>query len=650
MIHAGQQQQEKAYIDVNAESRKIEGYLEDEKARTTLGDFLRYNLKMFAFLLTGFRMEPYQTMMLKGWMKKNFSLCVAPRAAGKSTLIGLFSLLFCLLNKDTHIIIVSTNFRSSRTIIEKIELWARRAEGILLRQCIPVPAKGGMVYKRPDMFRVTFANLSSIKALPLGDANNLRGQRCNVLIIDEGLLIPQQTIDNVLKPFLFAAASAEIEERQRTIQREGRLIKAGKMKEEDRSKFKPNSKMIVLSSASYRWEHLYTIYESYLKKIFGQEKEEDRINQKEEERTGSYLVQQFSYTIVPEHILDKGMLDDLKNGTVPESVIEREYKSQFIQDSDGYFKAAKMEACTIKNGMEPCIELRGDKDAEYVLAIDPSIGAGDAADHFAMCVLKIIKKPDSGKKIGLVVHQYAVAGADLKHHFLYLAYLLKHFNIVYVACDTSQGESGDFISAANASDIFHERKLELNAMEVDFGREDQVEIKKQIRAGYNREGRVIVQKQYFHSAYILVANEQLQYAINFNHLYFAGKALANDAVRERLTHQHIDRIYEIHPEWAVKAGSKEEERLGDIYSFMETQDDLMDLVKKECALIEQRRNQFTVSFDLPPAMTRNRKNPNRPRRDSYTALCLANWALKLYTEAMDLPDDSGYEIPLTVMV
>ncbi len=111
-----------------------------------------------------------------------------------------------------------------------------------------------------------------------------------------------------------------------------------------------------------------------------------------------------------------------------------------------------------------------------------------------------------------------------------------------------------------------------------------------------------------------------------------------------MTHHGVDRIYEIHPHWNER-GDKGEEKMGSIYSFIETQDDLMDLVKKECALIEQKRNQFTVSFDLPPAMTRNRKNPNRPRKDSYTALCLGNWAVKLYTEAMELEEDKGFEMP-----
>lgn len=654
MITNGEQQTQ-SYENVNERLLKIPGYLEDEEARTTLGEFLRYNIKFFIFILTGFRTEGYQMVMIKGWLKKNFSLCVASRGSAKSTMAGIFSIIYCLLNPGKHVILISVNFRSSRGIVEKIEAWAKRKQGVLLRQCIDVPIKGGLVMKRPDQFRVKFKNGSSITALPLGDSNNLRGFRCNVLVIDEGLLIPQATIDNVLKPFLFA--SGDIEESQKIIERESRLIALGRMKESERTKLRPNAKMIILSSASYRWEHLYTIYESYLKKIFGQEKDEDKKNLRDEEKEATYLVQQMSYEIIPEHILDKGMLDDLKNGIVPQSVIDREYKSKFTQDSDGYFKASKMEECTIPNGMDPTIEIRGDKDAEYVLAIDPNVASGDAADHFAMCLMKILKKPDSDKKIGMVVHQYAVAGVDLKHHMMYLLYVLKYFNVVYIACDTTQGDMADFISSCNESQLFKDAKIELHPLEADFGKNNADEIKKEIRQSYNKEAKRIVQKQYFHAAYIKAANEHLQGCIDFKNIIFAAKGMANDRARERMSHQGITKIYTTHPEWCEedlmknrKEAGEEEEKTADIYSFILSQDNWMDLVKKECALIEHRRNAYSESFELPTAMTKNRKNPNRVRRDSYTALCLCNWALKLYVESMELPTDEGYELPMPALV
>ena len=71
---------------------------------------------------------------------------------------------------------------------------------------------------------------------------------------------------------------------------------------------------------------------------------------------------------------------------------------------------------------------------------------------------------------------------------------------------------------------------------------------------------------------------------------------------------------------------------------IQNQDLLISLVKKECALIEPSVSKLgSVSYDLPSIAKRN-KNPNRARKDSYSALFLANWCLKLYNEASSIKD------------
>ena len=64
--------------------------LTDEEAVSTLGKFLMTNIGLAATVLTGQLLEPYQRIMIKGWMQKNFSLTVAGRSFGKSLVFSHF--------------------------------------------------------------------------------------------------------------------------------------------------------------------------------------------------------------------------------------------------------------------------------------------------------------------------------------------------------------------------------------------------------------------------------------------------------------------------------------------------------------------------------------------------------------------------------
>lgn len=605
-------------IDWNEELKKIKGEIDEETARRALCQFLMYNIGFTTQIMTGITLEPYQRLLIKGWWKKNFSMCIASRGGAKSTLAAIFSYLFAIFNPGHKILLVSATFRSSRSIIDKIEEWAIRPEGALLKQTFA----GDVVHKN-DEYTIKFKNGSIIKAVPLGDANRLRGFRCNVLFIDEGLLIPDNTIEMVLKPFLFA--SANIKEKQKIIALEKRLVEKGVIGEDQKTKFKSMSKMIILSSASYQWENLYGRYRNYRREIEESEKYT-------EEPEASYLVQQFSWRIVPESVRDPSVKKEIESGQIPQSVIDREYEAIFTQNSDGYFSAKKMEECTIKDGDQPCVEIKGDPKARYILAIDPNMGSSETDDHFAMCVMKIVRNKANDKDIGLVVHQYACAGVDLKHHISYLYYLLKNFNIVYIACDTSQGDNLDFINICNESKLFQDKKIKLNPIEnADFGREHSEELIQQIKRGYNLSSRQIVQKQYFHSPFQKAANEYLRASFSFEHVLFAGQARAIPSLMDKMANQDIGDIHKTHPEFEE----------GTLYRFIEHQDHLIKLVKRECALIEPSVSILgNISYKLPSLAKRN-KNRDRSRKDSYSALFLCNWALKLYTEAMQLPDEDN---------
>lgn len=617
-------------IDWNSKlEQDLKGELSEDVAKKTLGKFLMNNIGFTTEILTGITLEPYQRIMIKGWMNKNYTLTVAGRGMAKSTLAAIFSFLYCIFNPGVKIVIISATFRSSRRILETIDGWASNEEsGVLLRQCFERPMQ-----KAQDLYSITFGNgkraPSTITAYPLGNPDKLRGIRCNVLIIDEGLLIPKTTIDDVLKPFLFAGPA--ITYKQRIRERESDMIKAGRLREDQRMQFKSSSKMIVLSSASYKWEYLHDLYQDYLKKI-------DEATAKGGVQDATYLVQQFSYEIIPENrmdvLLEPAVIKDITSGSTTQATLDREYRAIFTDGTDGYYSPLKMAQCTIPNGEIPCIEITGEKGATYILGIDPNVSASPTSDHFAMCLLKEVTKSD-GTKIPMVVHQYGHTGCETRYHMQYFLYLLNNFNIVYIAVDTTQGSGMDFINFCNESQVFKEAKIELLPIEADFGRNDFSSIAGQIRRSYNLQGRRIVQKQTFHSDFQRAGNEHLKVCIDFRKILFAGLIKAVPNVAGIMAEHDIGNIYRDHPAFAT------EKREGTIAQFLDYQDYMMDLVKKECAMIEPKISPLgNQTFDMPQNMKRT-KGANRPRKDNYSALFLANWAFKLYNESRSMPDTAG---------
>jgi len=600
--------QEKNFSDFNQEILDLKGTLEDEQARILLGKFLTYNLQFTVEILFGIKLHPRQAILLRSWFHHNYNMAIWSRGGGKSSIVGWFSVLYCLFNPKVAVLIVSQNFRSSRRILENLEKIIESKEGYLIKQC----TKGGLS-RRNDIFKYEFNNGSTLTAVPLSGGDGLRGLRCQVLIIDEAVLISEAIIETILKPFL--VASGDIKQKLKLRELEEKLIKRGMLKEEDREVFASASKMILLSSASYQWEDLYKIYQKYLERIDKDTESDIKI--------ASYCVTQISYKAVPEDLLDKGVIKDVEGGNLSQAIIDREYGAKFVSDSAGYFSAKKMDICTIKDGQRPTIEIIGEKTAEYVLGIDPSFSSAEHSDHFAMSLLKIIERKD-GKRIGMLVHSYAVAGGDLKDHILYLYYLLTHFNIVYIGVDSTQGNN-EFTTSANESKLFKNANLELHGIEADFGKDSQSEVAGQIRVSYNKTGGRIVQKQNFNSSFQRSSCEYLQSCLDHSSILFAGKACAVDGV--------VDSMRGDYPE-ILKEHKEFKDEQAD--SFISNQDFLIDLTKKECALIEVSTSAGGIlSFDLPQSLRRS-KSPTRARKDSFSSLMLANWCLKNYLASQDI--------------
>lgn len=604
--------------DINEKFLKeLKGELSDYDAKITLAQFLRANLGFTTQLVTGgsTKLAPFQEILCKGALNRNFSMFLVSRGGSKSYIAAALAWMIPLFEPNTNVLIAGPTFRTARNIFSYLEKFVNHRDSVLLQQIFGQPSKRGDLFEWPIIGNTC---ISSIKAIPL-NGEKIRGIRANVLILDEFLLLSEDIVKNVLMPFLVAPSN--IKERIEIREIEDNMIKQGRMKEEDRMTFPNQSRMIVLSSASYTFENLYKVYSEWMDNILNDDKPVG---------DATYFIAQMGYKAIPEYMVDKTIIEEAKAGGEENPAFQREYCARFIDGSDSYFSAKKMHELTVKDGDRPTTMLVGDRDKKYILSIDPSWSSSPASDYFAMCLLQINTDDNSAT----VVHNYAVAGGELNNHIKYLDYLISSFNIVMIIADNADG---NFIKAANESEIFKSKNLQIGFIDYDgdLAGQDYTEMLKTVRNQYNQEFKKICFKHVFNSNSIRRINEQLQNYINTKKISFASK----------LTSHSTD--YEIAVTHKFSTDFKGHE---DILNVIATQDDLIYQLKKQCSLIEVRSSPTGGQvFDLPSALKRNTSS-NRARKDNYTALLLGVEGLKAYFDILSQPQKSARKLFTPIML
>jgi len=585
----------------NEELLKKKGFLEEKEAKLLFYEFLRNNTTFATDLITGVQLFPFQHMAIKSMLESDYFLGVWSRGMSKSYTTGIYAVLDAILNQGVETGILSRSFRQSKMIFKKIEDIAAKPEAYLLKQCITHVSKSNDEW-------VMEIGKSRIRALPLGDGEKLRGFRFHRIIIDEFLLMPERIYNEVIVPFLSVVQNPT--QREELYQVENNLIKQGKMEEKDRYQW-PNNKLIALSSASFKFEYLYKLYEQYENLIF---------NPKKGERTRR-CVMQFSYDCAPMQLYDQNLINQAK-ATMSESQFMREFGAQFTDDSSGYFKISKMALCTVPDGELPSIEVIGHSGAEYIVAVDPSWSETESSDDFAIQVLKLNEE----KQISTLVHSYALSGSSLKDHIKYFLYILKNFNVVAICMDYNGGVQ--FMNSCNESELFKNEGINLKQMITEFEKpEDYPQNLIAAKNEYNKSDYKYVFLRKPTSSWIRTANELLQANFDHRRIFFGSRAI-DDNFRS----QTKNKIGILDMKFSNMADSDKQNEEAKMIDFVEHLTDMILLTKTECALIQITTTaQGTQSFDLPPNLKR-KTGPDKPRKDSYSALVLGNWLAKIYND------------------
>jgi intein/homing endonuclease len=560
---------------------------------------------------------------------------------------AIFAGLEALFTPNCKIAILSRSFRQSRMLFQTLEdLSAKPEAGLFAEGMLGRPSHAN------DAWQMKFDNGSSVIALPLGDGSKLRGFRFNCIIIDELLLMPEKILNEVIMPFL--STNADSAKRVQAMETYRKAIERGIMTEKDLEEIKKTSplfrknKMIGLSSASYQFEYLYTIYKEYISKIKnGTDDGEELMKDGSNKLDASYAVFQMSYDIAPEGLYDEALIENQRS-QMSKAQFQREFGSQFTDDSSGFFSVSAMERCTAKFGERPCTEIKGDPKDNYVLAVDPNASESDDSDLFAMVLFKL---GEEGKMTQ--VHSYGIAGAKYSEHIRYLLYLLNNFNIKFIIMDNAGGVQ--FVRACQESQIFKDSGKKIDIIEdVDLSKSGEArgtEIRKFKRL-YNEKKGKIIYFQKFTGDWNRESNEDLQFSIDSGLIRWASDLSSIEseftkAQKQKIGIQNIkftgDETTDLRGrkiEDDYSKFSKEKSNLAKQTDFIEHQHDLIKLTKRQIAAIEPKMSDSgsTMQFVLPKEL-KNQKGKNRTRRDLYTAVLMANWGVKAYNEMKEYGDD-----------
>lgn len=593
---------------INDQLLKLKGHLDEQDAKYNLHNFLRENITFTTNLLSGVELFPFQHLAIKSMLETDYFLGIWSRGMSKSFSTAIYAFLDAIFNQGVQIGILAATFRQSKMIFEKIEDIASKPEAQFLSQCITKKSK------KNDQWTLEIGE-SKIIALPLGDGSKLRGFRFHRIIIDEFLLMPEHIYNEVILPFLSVVQNPT--EREKVKKLEDQLIAQGKMEEKDRYVW-PNNKLIALSSASYKFEYLYKVYETF----------EDLIVNgvpPGSEDTSRRVIMHLSYDVAPKALYDQNLINQSKQ-TMSQSQFDREFNAIFTDDSSGYFKTSTMAACTISEGDAPHMEIAGERDSKYLLAFDPSWAESESSDDFAIQVFKL----NDNTKTGTLVHSYAVPGLKMQDHINYFHYILSNFNIVCIIGDYGGGVQ--FLQAANASEKFNQSKIKIEEIGVEFDDlENYQKVLIDAKNAYNLKERKICVLRKPSSDWIRRANELLQ--ANFDHkkIWFGSRPLDENYHKQIKKDIPINNLIFMPNQKELLKGSGSSK----IIDFIDHQYDMVNYTKNQCALIQVSASpQGTQTFGLPSSL-RRQSGPNKTRKDSYSAFVLGNWMIKTYYDFMD---------------
>lgn len=159
------------------------------------GSFYRANPDKFAEDYLHIQLKIFQRILLVMMFWSTTFVLIACRGLGKTYISAVYCVIRCILYPGTKICIASGTRGQAINVLEKIILELKPNSEELRAEINEKESK-----INGTNAQIVFNNTSVIKVVTASDS--ARGNRCNVLLLDEYRLIDKDTIDTVLRKFL----------------------------------------------------------------------------------------------------------------------------------------------------------------------------------------------------------------------------------------------------------------------------------------------------------------------------------------------------------------------------------------------------------------------------------------------------------------
>lgn len=157
--------------------------------------FYRENISIFIEDYLHVRLKIFQKILVEWMNRSTVAICIGARGIGKTYLSALFCVARAILYPGTKIVVASGVRSQGIGILEKILLELKPNSKELAAEI-----DDKLTRINGTNAQICFRNGSYIKVVTAGDS--ARGNRANILVIDEARLVSKDVVDTILRKFL----------------------------------------------------------------------------------------------------------------------------------------------------------------------------------------------------------------------------------------------------------------------------------------------------------------------------------------------------------------------------------------------------------------------------------------------------------------
>lgn len=382
-------------------------------------------------------LTPKQAAVLNMLMTHSFPFLIAARGWSKTYLMAVLCLLKAVLNQGIKIVGVGSGLRQSKHIYDYCCKIYYNAP--ILRSLINA---GGDDRQGPkfatDRYTIIIGE-STISFLPIGDGEKIRGERANLIFVDELQSQNPEILERVV--FGFGTVLMNPMENFKAIAKYEKLKEIGEESEEPEIE---TNQIILSGTAYYQFNHIYQYYQRY----------KNIISNKVGNTYKEHCVIRIPSELSDRGFMDAAVIEKAKEGGIT-GVSEMEYGAVFSKDSNGFYRAsvvngavAKLQnninLASCKGPIEFHPVMRGNRTMEYVISIDPASQDDDLSvavleiwpDHLRTVYAWSTNKKDHNEQI-------KEENTDVKGYYAYCARHIRKLSRIFptrhIGIDTQGG-------------------------------------------------------------------------------------------------------------------------------------------------------------------------------------------------------------------